>query len=604
MKPLMLSKDQNPLQTSPMKVMAISQGVAIGPAHLFKVPSLEVEHAKISSGQVEAEQQRLQVALSISIKELRDLIKHVAQTVGRNEADIFEAQQLILQDPELLEETTELINQQHYSAPKALQQAAEHQAQELEMLENDTLAARAADIRDVAARVISHLQGRVVGNENSNKKSTPVLIVANDLTPSDTAKLDPTAILGICTVVGGSTTHAAIIARALEIPAVAGLDPHLLEIMHDGQQIAIDGSQGLIYLHPDDKQQDELHTVMLQQQHARDLHRSLNSTLWRTQPGTTADGHKVQIFANVGDVESASAAAEYGAEGIGLLRTEFLFGGRPVFPTEHEQYETYVALFRAFADQTAAGKTIVARTLDAGADKPFPALEPLIGALQESNPALGLRGARIHLLHEELLCQQLHALLRAGRETGVQLHIMFPMIATLEEVRRLRAIYTRVQNELMNEGVALSENTQIGIMVETPAAALMAEVLAREVDFFSIGANDLFQYTMAADRTNYRVSGMFGMLEPAVWRLIERVIRAGVEHGKLVALCGELAADARIGPLLVGLGVQELSMSPHAIVHVKAALHKHTLEHWRQLSHKLLQAETAEEMQSLLQTIA
>ncbi|HEX6109854.1 MAG TPA: phosphoenolpyruvate-utilizing N-terminal domain-containing protein, partial [Ktedonobacteraceae bacterium] len=240
----MLSKDQNPLQTSPIKVMAISQGVAIGPAHLFKVSSLEVVHTKISSDQVEAEQQRLQVALAVSIKELRELIKHVAQTVGRNEADIFEAQQLILQDPELLEETTELINQQHYSAPKALQQAAEHQALELEMLENDIIAARAADIRDVAARVISHLQGQTVGNDNSNKKSTPVLIVAHDLTPSDTAKLEPTSILGICTVVGGPTTHAAIIARALEIPAVAGLDPHLLEIMHDRQQIAIDGSQG------------------------------------------------------------------------------------------------------------------------------------------------------------------------------------------------------------------------------------------------------------------------------------------------------------------------------------------------------------------------
>ena len=224
--------------------------------------------------------------------------------------------------------------------------------------------------------------------------------------------------------------------------------------------------------------------------------------------------------------------------------------------------------------------------------------------MQESNPALGLRGARIHLLYEELLYQQLRALLRAGTETDVQLHIMFPMIATIEEIRRLRAIYTSIQNELKNEGVALPANTQVGIMIETPAAALMADILAREVDFFSIGANDLFQYTMAADRTNTRVTGMFGMLEPAVWRLIERVIRAGVEHGKLVALCGELAADPRIGPLLVGLGVQELSMSPPAILNVKAALHKHTLEYWRQLSHELLEAETAADMECILQSIS
>lgn len=599
----MLNRNQYPLQTSPIHVMAISPGVAIGPARLFKSANLEPGPPKINPVEVETEQQRLHEALTVSINELQDLIVHVAHTVGRNEADIFEAQQLILQDPELLEETTELIARQHYSASAAIQQAAQHQAQELEALENELLAARAADIRDVAVRVMRHLQGLAVENDHPGKDSTPALIVAHDLTPSDTANLDPAMILGICTVMGGPTTHAAIIARALEIPAVAGLDPRLLETVDDGQQIAIDGSQGLIYLQLDETEQAELHSGMLQQQQARDLDRSLNKTLWRTRPGSTADGHEVQIFANVGDVESARAAAELGAEGIGLLRTEFLFGGRPVFPGEPEQVESYTAVFCAFADGASGGRTIVVRTLDAGADKPFPALEPLIGALQESNPALGLRGARIHLAHEELLRQQLRALLRAGVETGIQLHIMFPMIATLEEVRRLRAIYTTVQHELIDEGVVISERTQLGIMIETPAAALMADVLVREVDFFSIGANDLYQYTMAADRTNTRVTGMFGMLEPAVWRCIERVVRTGVEHGKLVALCGEFAADPRIGPLLAGLGVQELSMSPHAIINVKAALHKHTLEYWRHLSLELLKAETAGEMQTILQSI-
>ncbi len=599
----MLSENQ--LQTSPLHVMAISPGVAIGPVRLFTATGVIVEETKISPKQVETERQHLREALATAISELQELSKHVAQTVGRDEADIFEAHQLMLQDPELLEETEELITQQHYSAAAALKQASEHQAQELESLENETLAARAIDIRDVAARVIRHLQARGVGGEGDvgGEESTPVLIVAHDLMPSDTAKLDPKSILGICTVVGGPTTHAAIIARALEIPAITGFDPHLLETLYDGQQIAIDGSQGLMYLHLDARQQQELSGMMQQQREARDLRRSQNSAQWRTQPGSTADGYKVQIFANVGDVEGARAAAELGAEGIGLLRTEFLFGGRPVFPDEQEQFESYVVLFRAFAANALLGKTIIARTLDAGADKPFPALESLIGALQESNPALGLRGARIHLVHEELLRQQLRALLRAGAETGVQLHIMFPMIATLEEVRRLRAVCTAVQQELQGEGVALSQHVQVGIMVETPAAALMADVLAREVDFFSIGANDLFQYTMAADRTNSRVTGMFGELEPAVWRLIERVVRAGVEHGKLVALCGELAADSRVGPLLAGLGVQELSMSPPAIVNVKAALHKHTMEYWRQLAQELLKAETAADMQRVLQSL-
>lgn len=302
----------------------------------------------------------------------------------------------------------------------------------------------------------------------------------------------------------------------------------------------------------------------------------------------------------MGDVESARAAAELGAEGIGLLRTEFLFAGRQVFPDEEEQFDSYVALFQAFAGRALFSKTIIARTLDAGADKPFPALEPLIGAMQEANPALGLRGVRIHLVHKELLRQQLRALLRAAGVINIQLSIMFPMIATVEEIHQLRMLYTEVRRELEREGVILSPDTQVGIMVETPAAAVMAGVLAREVDFFSIGANDLFQYTMAADRTNSPVMGMFGLLEPAVWRLIAQVVQAGKMRGKLVALCGELAADPRIGPLLAGLGVQELSMSPTAIANVKAALHHQTRDYWQQRAQALLRAETAQEMIEML----
>src|SRR5260370_8542242 len=253
---------------------------------------------------------------------------------------------------------------------------------------------------------------------------------------------------------------------------------------------------------------------MRQQQQPRDLRRTQNDAQWRDQPGSTTDGYKVQVFANVGDAESARAAADMGADGIGLLRTEFIFGGCPVFPDEQEQFESYVGLFRAFADHAFLGKIIVARTLDAGADKPFPALETLSGALEESKAALGLRGARIHFVHEELLRQQLRALLRAGAETGVQLYVMFPMIATLEEVRRLRAVYTAVQHELGNEGVALSPDMQEGIMVETPAAALMADVLAREVDFFSITANDPFQYTLSPAPHNNPLTDLLLVLLP------------------------------------------------------------------------------------------
>lgn len=593
--------------TSSVSALAISPGIAIGPVHLYgELSSTQSgpQPIKIDPTQVEAEVRRLHEALQAAINELQNLAGRVAQTVGASEAAIFEAQQLMLEDPDLLAEVHELITSQHYSAASALQQATERQAQELEALESDTFAARSSDIRDAASRVVRLLKREInVDDTPLLSESAPVLIVAHDLTPSDTASLDPRMILGICTVVGGPTTHAAIIARALEIPAIAGIDPHLLGVLHNGQQVAIDGTRGLLYLELKDDQEQKLRAVMLQQQEERSARRTQNELQWRTHPGSTADGCAVQVFANVGDLESARAAGEQGAEGIGLLRTEFLFGGRSAFPHEQEQFDSYVALFQAFTNAALLGKTIIARTLDAGADKPFPALEPLIGPLQETNPALGLRGARIHLVHEELLRQQLRALLRAGAAADVQLHFMFPMIATLEEVRRLRAIYHAVREELSGGGVMLSAETQLGIMVETPAAAWMADVLAREVDFFSIGANDLYQYTMAADRTNSRVTSMFNMLEPAVWRSIAHVVRAGRAHGKMVAVCGELAADAKIGPLLAGLGVQELSMNPPSIVRVKAALHAHPIEYWQQLAQELLKAKTAEDMQVVLQTL-
>ena len=592
---------------SPVSALAVSPGIAIGPVRLYGALSHtpgKALVAKITSSEVEAEEQRLREALQVAINELQELTGRVAQTVGRSEADIFEAQQLMLEDPELLAEVHDLITSQHYSAASAIQQAGEHQAQELEALESETLAARSADIRDAASRVVRLLESdRNVEARPSLSESTPVLIVANDLTPSNTASLDPTMILGICTVVGGTTTHAAIIARALEIPAIAGIDPQLLTVLQNGQQLAIDGARGLIYLQLDDEQGQQLRADMLQQQEERVARRTQDESLWRTQPASTADGRFVQVFANVGDLESARAAGEQGAEGIGLLRTEFLFGGRSIFPNEQEQFDSYVDLFRAFAYAASLGKTIIARTLDAGADKPFPALEPLIGLLQEANPALGLRGARIHLMHNELLRQQLRALLRAGASADVQLHIMFPMITTLEEVRRLRAIYHTVREELSDEGVMLPAGTQLGIMVETPAAALMVDALAREVDFFSIGANDLYQYTLAADRTNSRVTSMFSVLEPAVWRLIAHVIQAAQAHNKMVAVCGELAADPKIGPLLAGLGVEELSMSLPSIVRVKAALHAHPMQYWQQLAQELLKAETAADMQLVLQSL-
>ena len=596
--------DGSPSTHEPLRVLPISPGIALGPVRLLdrsEEPRTHQHVRSIQADQLVHERQLLQQALSAAEGELDELHARVASTVGQAEAEIFTAQKLMLRDPDLLDEVEALMAGQLLSAEAAWQSAIEQQSALLATLPDATLAARAADVLDMGARVLSHLQAAASGAipvaSAVQARQEPALIIARDLTPSQTARLDPASILGICTVEGGPTTHAAIIARALEIPAVAGLDARVLAELREGQQLAIDGGRGLVYLQPDSAQLAQFGAAMEEQQRkksARDLSR------WRTRPGETSDGQPVLVYANVGDAEGAREAAEQGAQGIGLLRTEFLLSQRVTFPNEQEQFASYLELFQAFARQALFHKTIVARTLDVGADKPFPALEQLLGAWKEANPALGLRGARIHLLHEELLRQQIRALLRAAAEADIDLQIMFPMIATLEETRRMKRALESACAELSVEGVAVPQEIEVGIMIETPAAVWVADALAREVDFFSIGANDLFQYTLAADRTNSRVMGLFGGLEPALWRSINHVLQAARIYERPVAVCGEIAADTRYGPLLVGLGVEELSVSPPALARVKEALHQHELAYWQTKARALLQAETAVEVEELL----
>jgi phosphoenolpyruvate-protein phosphotransferase len=555
---------------------------------------------RVEVEQIADERQRLQAAIVAAEDELDKLYAQVARTVGQAEAEIFLAQKLMVRDPELLDEVEELMVRRLFAADTAWSQVVKRQSAELAELGDATLAARAADVRDMGDRVLNHLQSKTSSENAARAQQEPALLVAYDLTPSQTAELNPASILGICTVEGGPTTHAAIIARALEIPAVAGLDARVLSSVQACQEMAIDGGRGLIYLQPEGAQRERLREAMETEQRDRREKRAQTDVRWRTRPGETADGQAVLVYANVGDAEGAREAGERGAHGIGLLRTEFLFGQRETFPNEQEQLEGYIAVFRAFAAQALFRKTIVARTLDAGADKPFPALEPLLGIWQEANPALGLRGARIHLLREELLRQQLRALLRAAEETSIHLQIMFPMIATLEETRRLKQILAEVREELAGEGARGPQDLRVGIMIETPSAVWMADALAREVDFFSIGANDLFQYTLAADRTNSRVMGLFGELEPALWRSIDHVVQVARARKRVVAVCGEIAADPRIGPLLAGLGVEEVSVSPPALTRMKEALNQRGMAYWRPKAQALLRAETVAEIAALM----
>jgi phosphoenolpyruvate-protein phosphotransferase len=580
-----------------LHALPISPGIALGPVLLLKSVPAAVEYSrKVEKEQIAHERQRLQEAIEAAEGEIDALHQQVARNVGSAEAEIFSAQKLMLRDPELLDEVEALMTNQLVSAEAAWSETIAKQSAELAALPDPLLAARAADVRDMGTRVLSHLQAQGAVMEEHPDRG-PFLIVAYDLTPSQTARLDPATILGICTVEGGPTTHAAIIARALEIPAVAGLDAQLLAELRSGQELAIDGSQGLIYLKLDDAQRATLSAAMDEQLRSK---RMRDTARWQTRPGETADGQSVFVYANVGDSAGARAAAENGAQGIGLLRTEFLFGQRTTFPTEQEEFAGYLDLFQSFARQARFQKIIVARTLDAGADKPFPALEPLIGNWHEANPALGLRGARIHLLHEKLLRQQLRALLRAASAARIELHIMFPMIATLTETRRMKQVLAEVRQTLSEEEGAPAPEVRVGVMIETPAAVWLADALAREVDFFSIGANDLSQYTLAADRTNSRVMSLFGPLEPSLWRSINHVIQAARAHGRPVAVCGEIAADGRYGPLLAGLGSTELSVSPPALTRIKEALHQHEMAYWQAKARELLLAETAAEMEEML----
>lgn len=598
-----MTLDKAGQQAEFLRALPISPGIALGPARLLDVLQSKRAFLQITADQLPRERERLQNALSSSANELDRLYAQVARTVGQAEAEIFAAHKMMLNDPELLEAVQALLTEQVLSAEAAWSRIIEQQSAELAALDDETLSARAADLRDMGARVLRHLQGEAEetrGQRESKAVQEPGIIVAYDLTPSQTAVLDPASILGICTVEGGPTTHAAIIARALEIPAIAGIEARVLKSLRDGQELAIDGKRGLLYLEPTEKQRASLQEAMENEQRERTSKRQQIETMWRSRPGETADGQRVLVYANIGDAQGADEAGRRGAEGIGLLRTEFLFGQRAIFPTEQEQFEGYLAVFRAFAEQASLGKTLVARTLDAGADKPFPALEPLLGNWQEANPALGLRGARIHLLHEELLRQQLRALLRAAAQTSLALQIMFPMIATLEETRRMKALLMQSRAELTQAGVRLPAELAVGVMIETPAAVWMADALAREVDFFSIGANDLFQYTLAADRTNSRVMGLFGPMEPALWRSIAHVVQAGRARGRLVAVCGEIAADPRYAPLLAGLGVQELSVSPPSLARVKAALNRQEMAYWQSRAQAMLQAETAAEIEAIV----
>lgn len=527
-----------------------SPGYAIGPAYYYRPVSVSIEKYRMADPA--AEWERFSSALERAKERLAEVHRQAMGRLSAFEAAIFEAHQLFLEDPALIEEIRRRILGDQENAESAFFTSIENYATALAALPDDTFRQRAMDVHMVAELVLRQLLGTA---ESEMQISAPCIVVAEDLTPADTMRMDQSLVLGFVTALGGSTSHTAILSRSLGIPAVVGVGQAIEEIPTNGE-LVVDGTQGEIILEADPHTLREYNQRQKAWLTDRERERKAAQTLAQTK-----DGRRVQVAANLGDIEGAAQAIDWGAEGVGLLRTEFLYMESPLPPSEEEQLVAYQRIAEAMQ-----GRPVVIRTLDIGADKPLPWLR--LG--KEANPFLGLRGLRQGLRFPHILKTQLRAILRLG--PGHNVKIMFPMVATLEEVRAAKKILEEAHRELQKKEVPVLESPEVGIMVEVPSAALSAEALATVVDFFSLGTNDLVQYVFAADRTNQKVFDLYKPLHPAILQLIQMTAQAAHAHGKWVGICGEMGGMPEAIPILVGLGLDELSMNPPAIPQAKALI--------------------------------
>lgn len=563
-----------------LDVLGISPGIAIGKIFIYETEDIVIEPR--SCMDPEEDILKLEAALERASVQLDEVIKKTEETAGRKDAEIFEAHQMILMDPELLDKVHSFIREERFTVEYAWYRAILDYEQMIAGLTDEYLAARSADLRDVGQRVLRILIGKTEGST----VKVPSVVVARELSPSDTVGFDKDKVLAFCTVSGGPTSHVAILSKALGIPAVVGIGPWLNEFF-EGQEIIVDGSSGTVVLDPDE--------FMLRKYEQRALkHKASFQEAYLTAnlPAKTLDGQYIEVVANIGSPKDSVPALELGAEGVGLLRTEFLFLDREFPPTEQEQYQVYKEILTHFGD-----KPVVARTLDIGGDKPATYLK----IAEELNPFLGLRGTRLALKREEVFRSQIKALLRAGR--GHNLKIMFPMIGSLPEVQETKEHVEESKLQLNRSGQPFAENVEIGIMVEIPSAAVMADILAKHVDFFSIGTNDLTQYTLAVDRTNPLVAEYADALDPSVLRLIDMVIKAAHRQGKWVGLCGELAGDPLAVPVLLGMHLDEFSMNARSIPYVKQQIRRFNLSNAEKIAEQVLNMSSITEVRSYLNEV-
>ncbi|AWO73492.1 phosphoenolpyruvate--protein phosphotransferase [Geobacillus thermoleovorans] len=559
--------------------IAASSGIAIAKAYRLETPHLAAEKRTVAD--VEAEIARLEAAVAKAKEELEAIKQHALEKLGEDKAAIFAAHLLVLDDPELLNPIKEKIKTEQVNAEYALHETTSFFISMFEGMDNEYMKERAADIRDVTKRVLAHLLGVTISNPSLI--SEEVVIIAEDLTPSDTAQLNRQYVKGFATDIGGRTSHSAIMARSLEIPAVVGTKAITAEVQN-GDIVIVDGLDGQVVVNPS----PEL-LARYEEKRARYEEQKAEWAKLVDQPTVTADGVHVELAANIGTPDDVKGALANGAEGIGLYRTEFLYMGRSELPTEDEQFAAYKTVLEKMD-----GKPVVVRTLDIGGDKELPYLH----LPKEMNPFLGFRAIRLCLEMQDMFRTQLRALLRASVHGNLK--IMFPMIATLDEFRQAKAILLEEKEALLRQGVPVANGIEVGMMVEIPAAAVMADQFAKEVDFFSIGTNDLIQYTMAADRMNERVSYLYQPYNPAILRLISYVIDAAHREGKWVGMCGEMAGDPIAIPILLALGLDEFSMSATSILPARAQLKRLSKEDAVRVKETVLSLGTAEEVVSFV----
>ena len=567
-----------------LKGIAASDGVAVAKAYLLVQPDLSFN--KISVEDTEAEEKRIDDALAKSTEELQQIREKAAQSLGEAEAQVFDAHLMVLSDPEMIGQIKQNVKDNKVNAESALKEVTDMYIGMFEAMDDNAyMQERAADIRDVAKRVLAHLLGVTLPNPSMINEE--VVVVAHDLTPSDTAQLDRKFVKAFVTDIGGRTSHSAIMARSLEIPAIVGTKEITAKVKA-GDILAVNGIIGDVIIDPTEEQKAEF------QKAGADF--AAQKAEWeklKEADTVTADGKHFELAANIGTPKDLEGVHNNGAEAIGLYRTEFLYMDSPDFPTEEDQFEAYKAVLEGMGD-----KPVVVRTMDIGGDKELPYLT----LPHEMNPFLGYRALRISLseLGDDMFRTQLRALLRASAFGN--LRIMFPMVATLKEFRAAKKMYDEERQKLINEGVTVSDTIQVGIMIEIPAAAVLADKFAKEVDFFSIGTNDLIQYTMAADRMNERVSYLYQPYNPSILRLIKNVIDSAHAEGKWAGMCGEMAGDQTAVPILMGMGLDEFSMSATSVLKTRSLMKRLSTEDMKVLADKALNdCDTMEEVIELVE---